>query len=198
MIKLHPQVKELWEREGCEPLRYDYSLNPESLVLDIGGSIGNFSHGITGRYGCYVAIYEPIESCFKACQSRFKDNPKVKVIRKAVHAIGGPLYVNLESETVSIAKLREPYEVIDGVDVVDITYRHIDLLKLNIEGSEYDVLERLTETSNIKNVDNIQVQFHILNGDSFLRRYKIQQKLAETHTLVWNHEFCWESWMIKK
>ena len=36
----------------------------------------------------------------------------------------------------------------------------IDLLKINIEGGEYEVLENLIENDLIKNIDNIQIQFH--------------------------------------
>jgi hypothetical protein len=54
----------------------------------------------------------------------------------------------------------------------------VNLLKINVEGAEYDILDKLIETGYIKNVDNIQVQFHNFVPNAEDRRQKIQTELA--------------------
>ena len=37
---------------------------------------------------------------------------------------------------------------------------NIDYLKLNIEGSEYELLDHIIDTGFIKNINHIQIRFH--------------------------------------
>ena len=55
-----------------------------------------------------------------------------------------------------------PLEKINTIDINEILdkYSQIDLLKINIEGGEYDILERMYKTGTINKVQNLQIQFH--------------------------------------
>lgn len=71
---------------------------------------------------------------------------------------------------------------------------HVDVMKINIEGAEYDVLECMIENDLHKLVDNFQVQFHRL-GDNYLQRYcDIKNALNKTHKITWEFPFIWENW----
>ena len=76
----------------------------------------------------------------------------------------------------------------------------VKLMKLNIEGGEYDILEYLIKTGNITRFENLQIQFHDIpeiNGEQ--RMIKIQNELQKTHELEWAYRpFIHESWKIKK
>lgn len=67
---------------------------------------------------------------------------------------------------------REESTVVDCVDIVDVIEPLVGneiYLKLDIEGSEYNVLERLIETKLIHNIKNLYVEFHDqYMEDSFL------------------------------
>ena len=74
----------------------------------------------------------------------------------------------------------------------------IDLIKINIEGGEYELLESLIENNLIKIFTNIQVQFHdFLLEDGKERMNKIQEHLSKTHQLTYQYEFVWENWKLK-
>ena len=45
-------------------------------------------------------------------------------------------------------------------NIKDLDIEKIDLLKLNIEGSEYDLLEKLLKSGLISTIDKLQIQFH--------------------------------------
>jgi len=61
----------------------------------------------------------------------------------------------------------------------------IDLMKINIEGGEYDLLEHLLDSAFISNIYNIQVQFHDFVPNAESRMNKIQESLSKTHLLTY-------------
>jgi cell wall assembly regulator SMI1 len=76
--------------------------------------------------------------------------------------------------------------------------RHIDLMKVNIEGGEYDLLEHVIATGLIHRVENIQVQFHDFFPDAVRRMAKIHDELTKTHYLTYQYRFVWENWRLKR
>ena len=75
---------------------------------------------------------------------------------------------------------------------------NIDLIKINIEGGEFELLEYLLAAGLITLFDNIQVQFHDFVPDAEKRMKAIQQKLALTHYPTYQYEFVWENWKRKQ
>ena len=73
-----------------------------------------------------------------------------------------------------------------------------DLLKLNIEGGEYAVLNRLIFSGDINKINNIQVQFHKIKKSSSEDRLNIVRSPRKTHTRSWYFPWVWENWEIKK
>ena len=94
-------------------------------------------------------------------------------------------------------------EIIEIKDIASVEHLNnltIDLISINIEGSEYDLLNRIIETQMINNIINIQVQFHEWYpsiGESKTLRNQIHDKLKETHQLVYSYDFVWEKWSKK-
>ena len=68
---------------------------------------------------------------------------------------------------------------------------------MNIEGSEYELLERIIEIDFIRNIDNLLIQFHNFFSDSRSRMDNIQKHLSKTHRLTFQYEFIWENWTKK-
>jgi hypothetical protein len=69
-------------------------------------------------------------------------------------------------------------------------------LKLNIEGAEYDVLDRLATAGVLPRIRSLVIQFHRVVPESDRRRDMIQAKLAQTHHLVFDYPFVWERWEL--
>ena len=70
----------------------------------------------------------------------------------------------------------------------------IDLLYINIEGSEYQLLNHMIENDLIKNVKYLQIQFHNYLENAVLERKKIRRILKRTHVCKFNFPFIWERW----
>lgn len=185
---------------GDQTLRVDFKdLGPDSLVLDLGGYKGDWTAEISQRYGANVMVFEPIQGFHEQICSRFATNPKVRpfqfglgardeVLEMHHSADGTGAFVKGQAEQVKLVEasrfLRE-----QGV-------QRIDLLKINIEGGEYELLEHLIATGEIARVRRLQVQFHDFVPDAIARRARLVEQLSRTHRQNWCFYFVWEEWEL--
>jgi len=180
-----------------EEMRYNYPLNENSLVWDVGGYKGDFAYGIHDKYKCEVEVFEPIENFYMQIQSRFNNNPLITTHNFGFSDKDSTGYISLANDGSSLHNrgversvpviLRDIFAYIDG-------YKYIDLVKINIEGEEYALLERILDTGIAGMFTFIQVQFHTFIPNAKERRATIQELLKRTHKLNWNYDFIWESW----
>lgn len=194
--QLNPEQKRIWTEKGLERLRYEYDLNEDSVVYDIGACEGTFFKEIFRRYGCYIQAYEPIHEHYN--NLAIYNNAKIKIFNNAVGKEYKKAKVRWLDENLCPIKsnLKAIRETIEYLSINDIVSNQIDLMKINIEGGEYELLEAITE-DNLKLISNLQVQFHVLNDDSGYMRNKIHKKLKKTHKLTYEYPFCWENWRLK-
>jgi hypothetical protein len=81
------------------------------------------------------------------------------------------------------------------VDIAPYINKEIALLKCNIEGGEYELLNYIIDNGLINRIDNIQVQFHYIEGQDCEKMYEeLATKLSKTHSLTWRTAFVWENW----
>lgn len=196
------RVKPWFAIDGDSTLRLDYpELNTNSIVVDLGGYKGQWASDIYGKYGCKVYSFEPVEAFYLFIKKRFENNQSIKVFHCALGNDNKEeaIYVNKDGSS-SIEKngISEKMVFIKFDEMMnELALSNIDLLKINIEGGEYDLLDYLIQTKWIKKIDNIQVQFHDFFPDARNRMTKIQQALALTHYTTYQFEFVWENWKIK-
>lgn len=182
----------------------NHNLTTDSVVMDLGGFCGKWSQRMLERYGCRLFVFEPIDEYYSSLLNTFYGTT-VRVHNYGIsdrnkhHKIylsndASSLYQENDSQKSMDIELRDIVCTIDemGVD-------SIDLVNMNIEGSEYDVLDRLLDSDYIQRVKKIQVQFHTnLGRESYFRRLEIQKRLAKTHTMLYNSDFCWEAWQLNR
>lgn len=191
---------------GDEKFRYDYPLGQLSVVVDLGGYQGHFADKLCKKFGCTVHVFEPIKDYYLQCCKTNKTNPKVKVYPFGISGdYEGPIDISIDADASSIFKANEAKQKTE-IFIKPTSYlfaedrmalQHIHLLKINVEGAEYDILDALINHGWIKRVTTIQVQFHTFVPDAEAKREVLHKKLAETHELKWNYPFVWESWTIK-
>jgi FkbM family methyltransferase len=134
----------------------EIAIKPGDVILDFGANVGFFSDGCLAR-GAVVHAYEPDPECFKALQAL-----------KARHAAFHPhnAAVGRATGTASLYRHRDYAEnsayyaessslladktnvggatvevAVEDVDSVLAAHPHIAILKVDIEGSEYDIFE---------------------------------------------------------
>jgi len=194
---------ERWQEDkGDETLRLDYDLNEDSVVFDFGGYEGAWSQEIWDKYKSNINIFEIVPEFASNINKRFSGNKKIKVhdyglsnkdliTRVGVDGNISTIYSPFNSLLVE-ARLR---------DVVWFFKFHnidnVDLIKINIEGGEYDLLTGLIDSGLIKKIKNIQVQFHDIHPKCECAREEIANKLKITHKLTYKYDWIWESWENK-
>jgi FkbM family methyltransferase len=188
-------------RDGAnERVRWNPGLTTDSVVIDGGGYMGDWTAALIKECDPYVTIYEPVPAFCRQLAERFAENPKVTIQRLGMGSRCETRSFTIASDASGMFSLTSAESV--QVRMTDVVreferFERIDLLKLNIEGGEYEVLERLLETASIRKVAQLRVQFHLSVPGATARYRKISRRLKQTHRLVWRYPFVWEEWKLK-
>ena len=198
-MKIRPADATQWYADnGDATLRQNYDLNENSIVMDIGARHGDWSAPILEKHNCFMYIFEPWH-VIDGCIVRLAKYEKVFFYQYAASTYDGQIIMGIEDEEPSV--YHENNQVIfNCLDfkkfIKDKEFENIDLVKINIEGGEYELLEDLIKNNLIELFDNIQVQFHIIE-DNEERYENIFKDLSKTHELTWRYPFIWENWKRK-
>ena len=195
-------VRQWYRDQGDQLLRFNYPLTNKSIVLDLGGYKGEWAAEIFQRYKCQLHIFEPVESFYSAIKSRFDGVENIHVYKFGLADCNRKEIIGLCADGSSIFKSMGeqslPIELVDVVQFIsDQSIEQIDLIKINIEGAEYDLLDRMISAGITDICTDIQVQFHDFSPDSTSRRNTIREQLNKTHFLTYDYPFVWENWRRK-
>jgi FkbM family methyltransferase len=187
---------------GDQTLRLDYKLDSSSIVFDVGGYLGDYADDIFRKFGCRIFLFEPVSIFFKESVKRFKGNSAVTCFNYGLSSKSGFFDIVMNDNGSSFKnsnlkgdkKMAEVRSIIDAVEELGIV--KIDLIKINIEGGEFDLLPLIISSGLVKKIRYIQVQFHNFDSTSVDSRLRIRKMLEKTHTQMWNYEFIWESWEL--
>ena len=195
------RVAAWYQTAGYGDLRFEYDLGTDSQVFDLGGYEGQWASDIHARYGCAVQVFEPVEEFAENIRRRFARNPRITVHPLGLGSADTTVRIGLGADGSSA--FREAPQVRPGRLVTAAGFleqngvTHIDLMKINIEGGEYDLLEHILDTGWVARIRDIQVQFHDFVPDAEARMRAIQGRLQQTHVLTYQIEFVWENWRLK-
>jgi len=199
----HQLMVRQWYADGGDyELRFSYNLNNESVVLDLGGYQGQWASDLFSRYRCNIFVFEPVSTFAERIRTRFYNNDQIKVFAFGLGGSSRTESIHISADGSSVFGTSANTEQIEIIDAKDWISEHgiarIDLIKINIEGGEYELLDRLFETDLIKQIDNIQVQFHNISKTSSSEMEQIQRELRKTHKPTYQYEFVWENWVREK
>jgi FkbM family methyltransferase len=178
-------------------------LDATSIVLDIGAYIGEWSEQISHRYRCTIYAFEPNPNAFEKLQTRLATHGRVQLFNYGLAGADAQASLALDGPGSSVfahdstfgkvdVRLRDVVAVLDscGID-------HVDLCKVNIEGGEYDLFDRLIESDWISRMSSLSIQFHEWHPNAYRRRRAIRRALHRTHTEAWSYPFVWEFWQTR-
>jgi FkbM family methyltransferase len=184
-----------------------YDLDRDSLVFDVGGFEGNWCAEISARYSPAIFVFEPVKEFYEKLAKRFERNNKIKVFQYGLSGRDGQAEIAVMSESSSVfrttSKVHENSEKqkinLKNVNsfIQENNIEHIDLLKVNIEGGEYELLQSLIGSGAVNKIENIQVQFHDFIDNASGRMQNIKKQLSDTHYLTYEYVFVWENWKRK-
>ncbi len=123
-------------------------LKPGMTVVDVGANIGTHALYATSlvRPGGRVFAFEPDPSTLKQLRINLELNhaADVTVIDCCIMDKPGTILLNINADSAKTSVVREGYTQIevktDSLDNLIPTGVHIDLLKIDVEGADYDVL----------------------------------------------------------
>lgn len=189
-ISLNADSLKEWNKKGLEYKRYEYDIRPEDTVIDLGAYKGEWAERMYEKFRCDVIVVEPTEY--------IRDFLHGVIINKAASTYNGKLSFGGRAYYTSVMEPGDhQYPCFDVNEIID-GYGDVALLKINIEGSEYDVLNHIVGAGLHKQIKNIQIQFHEIAGLPYEIWYKeIETKLSLTHEKTWSYPFCWENWKLK-
>ncbi len=188
------------------------SVSDVRVVVDIGAFDGAWAKAVSGRYpGSRVYSFEPDPSALLKARASLAECANVRLFPYGLGATTGTYpflqcgpgsttypgaHGRLEPTPTELPLIEVPIR--DVKDVFDeLALAEVDFLKINTEGSEFDLLERLIATRYIERCRSLLIQFHEWIPDAYKRRRRIHAGLRRTHHLDWSDYFVWESWTRK-
>jgi len=193
-------AKPFFDAMGDDTLRLDYPLDEGSLVLDLGGYRGQFASDVYGRFRCRVLIFEPETEFCAFIRRRFKDNPSMEAFDFGLADKDCEISLVVDGSSTSAfgGEGRRVTGTLKGVGAffAEKGLSKVDLLKINIEGGEYDLLDAMLDQDLARKVRHLQIQFHDHVPEAAQRAARIRERLRLTHELQWSFPWVWESWRL--
>ncbi|KAF3884591.1 MULTISPECIES: FkbM family methyltransferase [Nostocales] len=144
---------------------YANLVNSNSVVLDLGAHLGQFSHEVSQQFGCQCYAVEALPSLHKKIQ-------ETHLIRKFNYAIShsnepvkfcvtdNPEYNHIGNWAVSAVQEKI---TVEGISLESFLKKHhiqsVDLLKVDIEGAEIDLFNSISDETLCK-IKQLTVEFH--------------------------------------
>lgn len=170
--------------EGCEN------------VIDAGASVGLFTQYMLNKGAKQVASVECDDRSIVALFSNFISNPKVKIIGMALSDTNGEkeLYWKEDNPLVNSLDINgSEFNTQDNPNsktvktttletlINNLNWDKIDLLKIDIEGSEWDVINT-TPDDTFQSIDKILLEYHWPKG-------RLQSVISRLQSLGFKHMF---------
>lgn len=179
-----------------------YDIKKGDIVLDCGANVGDVTQKFL-ELGAKVYAFEPNPEAIKVLKSRFQSNKRMELIQKAVwiEESEKDFYFHAEEhynpvEYAHSSTLVQTHEKIDTsksckvatIDIISFIEqlnKKVKLLKLDIEGAEIEILERLFEFNAFDKIEYIAVETHetIIKDPQYLIRLKEIKKKIQSNGL---------------
>jgi FkbM family methyltransferase len=206
-----PDVVPVPERKLDESDLSDLSISEGDLVLDCGASVGDVSE-VLAEMGAEVYAFEPNPVAFARLAERFENSSSVTCYQKAVSIENGsatfypheslvddPTAIDTANGSSLLAfksnvRTDHGYEVetIDLAAFIKGLGRPVRLLKIDIEGAEIEVVNRLIDEHALDNVAQVLVETHerkiteLREATDALRKRIADEGLSKKVSLDWH------------
>ncbi len=156
------------------------------------------------RYDPVIYAFEPNPRSFELLQQKAVSNPKLQplpyglgdedlTVDFTLNGLGSSMCDDRSSNS-GMPRIKVDIAAIDRV-WRDLKLGHVDLMKINIEGAEFPLLDKMIRANLLNNVDCFMIQFHEWHPGAYAKRRRIREELSKTHRLEWDYYFVWEKWV---
>ncbi|MEM6303257.1 MAG: FkbM family methyltransferase [Pseudomonadota bacterium] len=169
------------KRRQCARMQDTFSqvlaeTGPGDLCIDLGANVGDITRRMA-QTGADVMAFEPDPGALEVLQSAVADIPNVTVIPKAAGAKEASLMLYRTAKwspddpaghtqgsslvhAGGDAKNAVRVEVVDILAQLEALDRDIRIIKMDIEGAEWDILNRLVDHPLLARIDSLFVETH--------------------------------------
>lgn len=157
-----------------------FGVMPGDVVIDLGANVGEVAEYFLGK-GARVYAYEPNPYAFAILEKRTGRRKGATLFPAAVSDRGGKSRLWLhrdhnESEVkfsqasslqAEKSNVSEDYVEVDVIAIADVldAHAHIRLIKIDIEGGEYDIMD--TVLANMHKIDYVLLETHEKKNAAF-------------------------------
>ena len=168
-----------------------FEVEEGDIVFDVGASVGPFTYSILNKKPKHVYCIEPSEVEFKTLNKNFQGYPVTPILKgiysENTNTTNPHVYfTDGQMEGITFKRICELYNI-----------NHINFLKTDCEGGEYDIFNEENIDFIINNVDKISGEWHLgyepLKSkfrnfrDLYLKRFdKIQVMSVDGVNITWN------------
>ncbi len=176
-------------------------LREGDLVWDVGASAGRGAGEIRRLHGTVVHAFEPHPGAYADLERAAAADDGIVAHRVALGREDGTATLSLDGPGSTMFGTGGDVCEIEVRDVAAVFDELVDdrlaYLKVNIEGAEYDLLERMVESGTLARTRYLLVQFHEWYPRAHLRRWRLRRALRRTHDQVWSYPWIWELWCAR-
>jgi len=183
-------------------VQYSYPFDENSLIFDVGGYKGGWARYADEIWNCNIFIFEPVTEFYNYCVNRFKNKNKIKIFKYGLEDEEKQIKISsggCGSSTYRITKNMQTIQIKSISNVInnELNIKSIDLLKLNIEGGEYKLLDDLDSSNLLKNIKYLQIQFHKDMDKDGKKREKALKIISKTHKIDNMYKWAWAFFSLR-
>jgi len=177
--------------------KYNNWLNRKyKTVVDAGANVGVFSeYMIQQGYAENITAIECDSLALKDLKNNFKREYKIEIIPKALNSTNDPITFYQSNDNPVISSVLSPDKlknhmagvkgdnevIVDTVTIKDLVDKlgTIDLLKIDIEGAEYEIIKNV-DPSLFESINNLIVECHFFEEDYLEKYNNLVKKLSDS------------------
>jgi len=178
--------------------------NPNPIIFDVGGYKGHFSDLILKTLpGAKIFIFEPVYLYYKFLVKKYINNKNIKIFNFALsgHKLKKKISYDDDKSSIYNSSILSPGELVDVISITDFLkqnqIKQVNLIKINIEGDEYDLLSDLINKNKIDIFDQLLIQFHYYKFEDYINFKNLRLSILKTHDEYYNLNFVWSKYIIK-
>ncbi len=201
------KARELWGAGVLDPhALYRADLGDDSVIIDVGAFRGEVAETLLDLYGGTVHAFEPALPFYREMAERFEGRDQLHcypfglgradaTLEMDVDGMGSTVHERVDGAAKTATaevQIRDVAAVLD-----DLGIDHVDYMKINIEGGEFDLIDRLYESGWLPRTHYLLIQFHEWFDGAERRRWKARRQLRHTHQKLWDYPWVYELWCHK-
>jgi len=199
-----PQVRSLQRFAADNFARQLNTLPPlgaEAVVLDFGAYKGEFIERVLTQTKAKVVAFEAHPGFAKTLADQYQGNPRVTVHGFALGSSDDQARISESGDASSLKASGGGLHVeIMALErfLKDINpLPRVDLMKVNIEGGEYDLLPALANAGVLLRIQEMHIQFHLFKRGDLESYATIKDQITQTHEKTFSYPYVWEGWRKK-